>query len=115
MSGYSFHPEAFEDIDEIRAYIAADSPEAADRFVIEFFERIRSLPAFPGQGFRRPNLTGRPVRFVLVREYLIAYAPETSPLRVLAVIHGRRQGVDASNRLPADARFAASMIALICN
>jgi plasmid stabilization system protein ParE len=35
-------------------------------------------------------LTGRPLRFVLVREYLIAYDPEASPVLVVAVLHGRR-------------------------
>jgi hypothetical protein len=30
------------------------------------------------------------LRFVSVREYLIAYAPEERPLWVVAIIHGRR-------------------------
>jgi hypothetical protein len=30
------------------------------------------------------------LRFIVVREYLIAYAPEEKPLWVLAVLHGRR-------------------------
>jgi len=29
MSGYALHPEAYDDIDEIRAYIAEGSPDAA--------------------------------------------------------------------------------------
>ena len=28
MSGYALHPEAFTDLDEIRAYIAQDDPDA---------------------------------------------------------------------------------------
>jgi plasmid stabilization system protein ParE len=43
MSGFALHPEAYDDIDEIRAYIAEDSPDAADRMVNEVFERIRLL------------------------------------------------------------------------
>ena len=54
------------------------------------FDRIRSLVTFPQQGRRRPKLTTRPLRFVLVYEYLIAYAPDRTPLQVLAVFHGRR-------------------------
>jgi plasmid stabilization system protein ParE len=42
------------------------------------------------RGFRRPNLTSLPLRFVTVRDYLIAYAPEKKPLWVIAVFHGRR-------------------------
>jgi len=90
MSDFSLHPEAYDDLDEIRAYIAEDSPDAADRVVNEIFDRLRLLPQFPDQGFRRPHFTSLPLRFIPVRDYLIAYAPGKSPLWVVAVIHGRR-------------------------
>jgi len=89
MSGYTLHSEAFTDI-EIRANIAEDSPDAADRVVTAIFDRIRSLAQLPHQGYLRPDLTSRPLRFALVYEYVIAYAPEQRPLRVLAAFHGRR-------------------------
>ena len=75
IPAYALHPEAFDDIDEIREYIGADSPDAADRMVTEVFDGIRALVPFPQQGYRRPNLTSRPLRFKLVREFVIAYAP----------------------------------------
>jgi plasmid stabilization system protein ParE len=90
MTGYALHPEAFTDLDDIRQYIAEDSPEAADRLITEIFDGIRALVPFPDQGCRRPNLTTRPLRFKLVREYVIAYAPEKKPLWVVALFHGRR-------------------------
>ncbi|MEO5924217.1 MAG: type II toxin-antitoxin system RelE/ParE family toxin [Bryobacteraceae bacterium] len=90
MTGYVLHPEAFADIDEVREYIAEDSPDAADRVVSEIFDAIRGLVVFPHLGYRRPELTSLPLRFKLVREYVIAYAPEKQPLRVVAVFHGRR-------------------------
>jgi plasmid stabilization system protein ParE len=90
MSGYALHPEAFADLDEIRAYIAEDNPDAADRVLTEIFDAIRGLVPFPQHGFRRPNLTAHPPRFKLVREYVIAYAPEMKPLQVVAVFHGWR-------------------------
>lgn len=68
MSGYSLHPAAFIDLDEIREHIAEDNPEAADRVMTEIFDGIRALVPFPDQGYRRPNLTSRPLRFKLVRE-----------------------------------------------
>jgi plasmid stabilization system protein ParE len=67
MTAYALHPEAFTDLDGIRA-----------------------LVAFPHQGYRRPNLTSRPLRFKLAREYVIAYAPEKKPLWIVAVFPGRR-------------------------
>lgn len=90
MSGYALHPEAFIDIDGIREHIADDDADAADRVITEIFDGIRALVAFPDQGYRRPNLTSRPLRFKLVREYVIAYAPGNKPLWVVAVFHGRR-------------------------
>jgi plasmid stabilization system protein ParE len=89
MSGYRLHSEAFNDLDEIRAYIAEDNPDAADQLVMAIFERMRSLVEAPHQGYRRSNLTSRHLRFALVNEYVIAYAPETKPLFVLAVFRGR--------------------------
>jgi len=89
-SGYSLHPEAFADLDDIRDYIAQENPDAADRVISEIFDTIRALVPFPNQGHRRPELTSRPLRFTLAREYLIDYAPQEKPLWVVAVIHGRR-------------------------
>ena len=88
--GYGLHPEAYVDLDDIRGYIARDSPDAADRVMSEIFDSIRGLVLFPYQGHRRPDLSSRPLRFALVREYLIAYAPDEKPLWVVAVMHGRR-------------------------
>jgi len=71
-------------------YIAQDNPDAANRVITEIFDEIRALVAFPNQGYRRPNLTSRQLWFKLVREYVIAYAPEEKPLWIVAVMHGRR-------------------------
>jgi len=90
MSGFAFHPDALSDLDDIWDFINADNVDAADRVIAEIFSTVRGLVRFPGQGHRRPDLTSRPLRFTLVREYLIAYAPDEEPLWVVAVMHGRR-------------------------
>lgn len=90
MRGYDFHPEAEVDLDEIWEFIAEDNPEAADRVIDKIEATIQALVLFPNQGHKRPDLTSRPLRFTLVREYLIAYAPDENPLWVVAVMHGRR-------------------------
>ena len=56
----------------------------------DIFDALRLLVASPHIGPRRPDLTSRPLRFKLVRDYLIAYAPNESPLWVVAVLHGSR-------------------------
>jgi len=90
MTGYSFHPEASADLDEIWEFIAADNLDAADMVIEEILDAIAVLVPFPDQGHRRPDLTSRPLRFTNTRDYLVAYAPDEKPLWVVAVIHGRR-------------------------
>jgi toxin ParE1/3/4 len=90
MVGYDFHPEARLDLDEIWEFIRSDNLDAADRLIMEAFDAVRALVPFPHQGHRRPDLTSRPLRFIVVREYLIAYAPDEKPLWVVAVMHGHR-------------------------
>jgi plasmid stabilization system protein ParE len=70
-SGYALHLEAYADLDDIRYYIAQENLDTADRVMPEIFDTLRSLVPFPYQGHRRPDLTSRPLRFILVREYLI--------------------------------------------
>jgi len=82
MRGFEFHPEARLDLDDLWEYIGADNLDAADRVVAEILSSISAVVPFPGQGHRRPDLTSRPLRFLLVREYLVAYAPEETPLWV---------------------------------
>jgi toxin ParE1/3/4 len=88
--GYAFHPEAENDLSGIWEHIATENVAAADRVVAEVESALEHLAMFPRQGHRRPDLTGRPLRFKLVRKYLIAYAPEERPLWVIAVLHGQR-------------------------
>jgi len=88
--GFALHPLAARGIIEIWEYIAADNPLAARKVREAIQNAIRALVPLPQQGHRRPDLTSRPVRFIVVGDYLIAYAPDESPLWILAVIHGRR-------------------------
>jgi len=87
---FQFHPEARLDLEELWEFIRADNLDAADRMVGEILAAIEALVPFPSRGHRRPDLTSRPLRFIRVRDYLIAYAPDEKPLCVVAVMHGRR-------------------------
>ncbi len=88
--GFDLHPGAAQDVTEIWEFIAQNSVLAARRVRVEIFDAVGALAAFPHQGHKRPDLTARPLRFLTVRDYLIAYAPEEKPLVVIAVLHGRR-------------------------
>jgi plasmid stabilization system protein ParE len=88
--GFKLHPLAAKDITDIWRYIASDSPEAAGRVRQDILSALRGLVRFPHQGHKRTDLTSRPLRFIPVRGYLIAYAPDEKPLWVVAVMHGHR-------------------------
>jgi antitoxin ParD1/3/4/toxin ParE1/3/4 len=70
--------------------LAVDNVGAANSVCEEIYEAIRSLVSLPYLGHSRSDLTAHPLRFHLVREYLIAYAPDEQPLVIIAVVHGRR-------------------------
>ncbi|HYW42540.1 MAG TPA: type II toxin-antitoxin system RelE/ParE family toxin [Bryobacteraceae bacterium] len=90
MTRYDFHPEAALDLEEIWDFTAEYDLDTADRVVTDILAAIDRLVVFPRQGHRRPDLTSRPLRFTVAREYPIAYAPDEQPLWVIAVMHGRR-------------------------
>jgi len=73
MSSFRLHPDVVSDLEEIWDYIAEDNPDAADRAVADIFESLQTLVRFPHQGFQRPDLATRPLRFKLVSDFLIAY------------------------------------------
>lgn len=78
--GFDLHPPAAQDITDIWTYIADDSPLAARRIRGEILAAIRALVPFPNVGHRRSHLTSRPLRFTVVREYLIARAGRRTPV-----------------------------------
>jgi plasmid stabilization system protein ParE len=90
MKSFAFHSEAEIDLIEILDFLTEDSPKAADSFLDSVELALESLLRFPHQGYRRPTLTSRPLRFKLVGEYVIAYSPDADPLWVVAIFHGRR-------------------------
>ncbi len=90
MTSFLLSPEAAQDIIEIYEYISQDNREAAERVHLELLAAVRGLAQMPHKGHRRDDLTGHPVLFWSVRNYQIIYRPETRPLEVVAVLHGKR-------------------------
>jgi antitoxin ParD1/3/4 len=93
MSGYALTPLAKADIFDIWSYIAKESEDAAARVEQAIYNACAFLADGPMCGHSRPDLTARALRFwTLTRypNYTIVYRPETSPLQVVAVLHGKR-------------------------
>jgi plasmid stabilization system protein ParE len=90
---FQLSPQAIEDLDRIWSFIAEDNRDAADRVELEIVDACRRLAQYPLIGVRRQDITPLAVRFWTVTKfpsYLIVYRPETNPLQVIAVLHGKR-------------------------
>jgi len=88
---YVLAPEAALDLVKIWRYIRNNAAvEMADRVESTIREKIGYLAGRPGAGHWRKDLTEEPVKFFSIYSYLIVYRPETNPLQVVAILHGRR-------------------------
>ena len=93
MSEYALTPLAKEDIFEIWSFIASDKEEIADRVEQAIYEACAFVADARMRGHSRSDLTNRSLRFWTLTHYpnyMIVYRPESSPLQVVAVLHGRR-------------------------
>jgi plasmid stabilization system protein ParE len=93
MIGYALTPQARADLSEIWTYIAEDNELAADKVANAIREGCSLLADGPWRGHTRQDLTNLPLRFWTLsryRSYVIVYRPETKPLQIVAILHGRR-------------------------
>jgi len=88
---YVLAPVAAHDLVQIWRYIQKHSSiEMADRVEQVIRDKIVFLARTPGAGHWRKDLTSKQVRFFPVYSYLIVYLPETKPLQVVSILHGRQ-------------------------
>jgi plasmid stabilization system protein ParE len=93
MMSYRFTPEAVADLSEIWSYIASDNTEAADRVEAAIYDACSVVALAPLSGQVRKHFTNRLVRFWTVQpfpNYIIVYRPETQPLQIIRILHGKR-------------------------
>jgi plasmid stabilization system protein ParE len=93
MSAYALTPLAKADLFEVWSFIAEDSVDAANRVEQAIYDACQFVAEGPLRGHTRTDLTGRTLRFWTLERYpnyTIVYRPETAPLEVVAVLHGKR-------------------------
>ena len=87
-----FDDDAVEDLREIRAWTAKESPRAAERLIAKIFDRIELLiePELAYMG--RPGLDPG-TRELIENPYIIAYEvhEDRSEIVVLAIVHGAQK------------------------
>ncbi len=88
---YILAPEAALDLVQIWRYIKKNAGlGTAERVESVIREKILYLAERPGGGHWRRDLTDEAVKFFSIYAYLIVYRPETKPLQIVAILHGRR-------------------------
>jgi len=91
MSTVVVRPRALDDLAEIWAYIADDSPDQAEAFVDLLDSKFQALSRRPGLGRRRPELTPDiDIRSLAVGRYVVFYLPLSRGIEVVRVLHGSR-------------------------
>ena len=92
MSGYILTPTAQEDLVRIRLYYLEEAGHrVARQMLVEFVEAFRFLARTPGAGHKREDLAeGRPVLFWSLRDYLIIYKRDTTPVEIVTIARGSR-------------------------
>ncbi len=103
MSGYILIPTAQEDLVAIRDYyLEAAGSRIARQMLGEFVKAFRFFGRHfmsgdkrtpPEAGHKREDLAeGRPVLFWPMRDFLIVYRQGSSPLQIVTVARGTRDG-----------------------
>lgn len=81
---------AVEDLEEIAAYIAQDSPRYAGIVTEKILSAARELTDFPNMGSMVPEWDDANYRQRIVYSYRLIYRVKASRVEVLTVIHGAR-------------------------
>ena len=82
--------EALADLEEIAAYIAADSPSIAATFVERVRDSVRRLAMFPRLGRMVPELQRPHAREVIVGRYRVFYTTTDGKVEIRMIRHGSR-------------------------
>lgn len=92
MSSYLLTPEAQQDLNSIAEYVTGRATaERAAKVISDIRAEFEKLSFMPGMGHFREDLLDRRYKFWSVYSYVIAYRWETSPIRIIAVVHGARK------------------------
>ena len=83
-------PKARADLFAIDSYLAERNPLAAERLIERLLHAMQTLARMPAMGRSCADLGLPSVRRFVVEQHHIYYAPAASGIRVVRVIHGRR-------------------------
>lgn len=83
-------PQTVKDLDSIAEYISRDSLFYASSFVEKLIDAGESLNRHSQRGRIVPEKNDDRIRELFVSEYRIIYKVEETEVKILTIIHGRR-------------------------
>ena len=90
MTQISWSPEAIEDVEAIRAYVARDSSRYADLLVERLVSAVEHLETDPLSGRVVPEVGNEAVRELIHGNYRIVYRVRADLVEIVTVFHGAR-------------------------
>jgi toxin ParE1/3/4 len=83
-------PQAVEDVEAIRAYVARDSPHYADLVVERIVAAVALLASSPRSGRVVPEVGDESLREVIHGNYRIVYRLRHDIIQIVTAFHGAR-------------------------
>jgi toxin ParE1/3/4 len=83
-------PRAVAHLVAIRAFIAEDSPDAAQSVAAKIVASVEQLALFPNRG-RAGRVSGTRELVVVGTAYVLPYRVKAERLEIIAVFHGRQR------------------------
>jgi toxin ParE1/3/4 len=91
MAELIWSPQAFQDLDEIAAFIDRASPRYAQTLVQQVFALAATIPTQPRLGAEVPEFERDDIRERLVQNFRVIYRLRGEDVEIITVIHGARQ------------------------
>lgn len=88
MTRITWAPQAIEDVEAIRAYVARDSVHYADLLVERLVSAVARLENHPLSGRVVPEVGDESLREVIHRNYRIVYRVTSNAVEIVTVFHG---------------------------
>lgn len=90
MTRVIWAPQAIEDVQAIRAYVARDSAHYADLVVERIVAAVARLQSHPLSGRVVPEVGDESLREVIQGSYRIVYRLKRNVVEIVTVFHGAR-------------------------
>jgi antitoxin ParD1/3/4/toxin ParE1/3/4 len=94
MKPFKLSAQARLDYFEAFDFIAGYSERAALKWEARMIETFEHLAVWPQTGRIRREFAPPDIRFWIVDEYLVLYNPSSSPVEIVAILHGAQNLYD---------------------